>query len=162
MTHRNGQSDTSTAHNLTNRIHPPNGYRVGGATYVYQLTNQIRPHAKPGTQRKLDSSSFHWPNRIINRAQTSLRKQSQEVYSKKKIDLLIRLLQYFEFDRPSLPLLSLSEVRSRQKISAMRTYLLLVACVLASCLIPVPAADNGDKEDVGTVIGIDLGTTYSW
>ena len=23
-------------------------------------------------------------------------------------------------------------------------------------------ADDDDKEDIGTVIGIDLGTTYSW
>ncbi len=75
---------------MANQTRPPHTiwpigfiHQTGGWGYVYQLTNQIRPHAKPGTQRKLDSSSFHWPNRIINRAQTSLRKQSQEVYSKK-------------------------------------------------------------------------------
>ena len=26
----------------------------------------------------------------------------------------------------------------------------------------VPGEENGEKEDVGTVVGIDLGTTYSW
>ena len=36
--------------------------------------------------------------------------------------------------------------------------LLLVAGLLRSA----EPGDNGEKEDVGTVIGIDLGTTYSW
>ena len=36
---------------------------------------------------------------------------------------------------------------------------LVLACVLAGLCL-VRAAD--DKDDVGTVIGIDLGTTYSW
>lgn len=39
---------------------------------------------------------------------------------------------------------------------------LLFLSLLAGCLQLVPAADDGEKEDVGTVIGIDLGTTYSW
>ena len=40
----------------------------------------------------------------------------------------------------------------------------LLSLLLASCLQVIPAADKEeeDKEDVGTVIGIDLGTTYSW
>ena len=79
---------------------------------MYQLTNQIRPHAKPGTQRQLYSSSFYWPNRIINRAKKPLRKQSLGGLLQ-EIDLL---LHYFECDHPSLPLLSLSHSRSRQKI----------------------------------------------
>jgi hypothetical protein len=37
----------------------------------------------------------------------------------------------------------------------------LVVTLLATCLHLVPA-EEGEKEDVGTVIGIDLGTTYSW
>ena len=39
--------------------------------------------------------------------------------------------------------------------------ILVLACVLASLVSMVPAGSE-DKEDVGTVIGIDLGTTYSW
>lgn len=34
--------------------------------------------------------------------------------------------------------------------------------LLALCLHLLPAAAEEEKEDVGTVIGIDLGTTYSW
>ncbi len=43
----------------------------------------------------------------------------------------------------------------------MRISLLVIAAfvVLGLCLVH---AEDGDKEDVGTVIGIDLGTTYSW
>lgn len=42
----------------------------------------------------------------------------------------------------------------------MRLYLALGAlCLLASVLAK---DDKKEKEDVGTVIGIDLGTTYSW
>ena len=41
---------------------------------------------------------------------------------------------------------------------------LSVLCLVAALLRQVPAGENGGekKEDVGTVIGIDLGTTYSW
>ena len=39
---------------------------------------------------------------------------------------------------------------------------LLVFCLLAVSAQQLLAANGGDKEDVGTVIGIDLGTTYSW
>ena len=41
---------------------------------------------------------------------------------------------------------------------------LLILCLLAVGVQLGRAAGNGDgeKEDVGTVIGIDLGTTYSW
>jgi molecular chaperone DnaK (HSP70) len=39
-----------------------------------------------------------------------------------------------------------------------------LACVvlLAAALAAVARADADDKGDLGTVIGIDLGTTYSW
>lgn len=36
-------------------------------------------------------------------------------------------------------------------------FLLGLACFLASAL-----AKEDKKEEIGTVIGIDLGTTYSW
>ena len=38
------------------------------------------------------------------------------------------------------------------------------ASIFLLCLLPLLALskDKEDKEDVGTVIGIDLGTTYSW
>ena len=41
---------------------------------------------------------------------------------------------------------------------------LLILCLLAVGVQLGRSAGNGDgeKEDVGTVIGIDLGTTYSW
>lgn len=39
--------------------------------------------------------------------------------------------------------------------------ILCLACLLASLIAQVPAGGE-EKEDVGTVIGIDLGTTYSW
>ncbi len=39
---------------------------------------------------------------------------------------------------------------------------LLVVCALVALLRLVPASNGEDKDDVGTVIGIDLGTTYSW
>ena len=39
--------------------------------------------------------------------------------------------------------------------------LIVEACLLASLIALVPAGGE-EKEDVGTVIGIDLGTTYSW
>ena len=32
----------------------------------------------------------------------------------------------------------------------------------AACLAAGARADDDEKADVGTVIGIDLGTTYSW
>lgn len=38
-------------------------------------------------------------------------------------------------------------------------FLLGVICLLA-CVIA--KEDKKDKDEVGTVIGIDLGTTYSW
>lgn len=42
----------------------------------------------------------------------------------------------------------------------MRLYLALgVICLLASVLAK---EDKKEKDEVGTVIGIDLGTTYSW
>lgn len=42
----------------------------------------------------------------------------------------------------------------------MKLYLALGAlCLLASVLAK---DDKKDKDEVGTVIGIDLGTTYSW
>lgn len=42
----------------------------------------------------------------------------------------------------------------------MRLYLAFGAvCLLASVFAK---DDKKEKEDVGTVIGIDLGTTYSW
>ncbi len=34
--------------------------------------------------------------------------------------------------------------------------------VTAGLLVAVHGEENGEKEDIGTVIGIDLGTTYSW
>ena len=37
---------------------------------------------------------------------------------------------------------------------------ILLILLLGTCLEMVPAEE--EKEDVGTVIGIDLGTTYSW
>ncbi len=41
--------------------------------------------------------------------------------------------------------------------------ILPVLLVTAGLFVRVPGAEeNGGKEDVGTVIGIDLGTTYSW
>lgn len=39
---------------------------------------------------------------------------------------------------------------------------LILVSLLATCLHLVPATAEEEKEDVGTVIGIDLGTTYSW
>ena len=33
--------------------------------------------------------------------------------------------------------------------------------LVLTCLVALALAGD-DKEDVGTVIGIDLGTTYSW
>ena len=41
----------------------------------------------------------------------------------------------------------------------MRSIILLSSLLLGAYLV---AAEEGEKEDVGTVIGIDLGTTYSW
>ncbi|VDN12124.1 unnamed protein product [Dibothriocephalus latus] len=38
---------------------------------------------------------------------------------------------------------------------------LVVLCVFASCLLGISRSDSSKKEDYGTVIGIDLGTTYS-
>ena len=42
----------------------------------------------------------------------------------------------------------------------MRKFVLV--SLLALCLQLNGAAADEEKEDVGTVIGIDLGTTYSW
>lgn len=38
----------------------------------------------------------------------------------------------------------------------------LVAAVLLLLLGAARAEEEDKKEDVGTVVGIDLGTTYSW
>ena len=40
----------------------------------------------------------------------------------------------------------------------MKASLLLVLSLTALAL----AKEEGKKDDIGTVIGIDLGTTYSW
>ena len=41
--------------------------------------------------------------------------------------------------------------------------LLSLLLVTAGLFVRVPGEEeNGEKEDVGTVVGIDLGTTYSW
>jgi hypothetical protein len=42
----------------------------------------------------------------------------------------------------------------------MRAAVFVVAVFAAVALFA--RAENEDKEDFGTVIGIDLGTTYSW
>lgn len=43
----------------------------------------------------------------------------------------------------------------------MKVHILLgITCLLALAL--AAKDDKKEKEDVGTVIGIDLGTTYSW
>ncbi len=34
--------------------------------------------------------------------------------------------------------------------------------LLAALALLSYAKEDGDKKDIGTVIGIDLGTTYSW
>jgi len=39
---------------------------------------------------------------------------------------------------------------------------LALAVALALLSTSVSTKDDGKKADVGTVIGIDLGTTYSW
>ena len=41
----------------------------------------------------------------------------------------------------------------------MRVWSLLLG---AAAIAAVTTAADKEKEDVGTVIGIDLGTTYSW
>merc|ERR1719243_430036 len=38
---------------------------------------------------------------------------------------------------------------------------LLTVALVASAVVAIRAGDDDEKEDVGTVIGIDLGTTYS-
>ena len=43
----------------------------------------------------------------------------------------------------------------------MRTAGLFLLCLLPMLAFSKEKEDK-DKEDVGTVIGIDLGTTYSW
>ena len=40
--------------------------------------------------------------------------------------------------------------------------LLLAVCLVAAVMRLVLANGDDEKDDVGTVIGIDLGTTYSW
>ena len=42
----------------------------------------------------------------------------------------------------------------------MRTATIFLICLLP--LLALSKDDKDDKADVGTVIGIDLGTTYSW
>ena len=48
----------------------------------------------------------------------------------------------------------------------MKSICAFCALALASSLLLVSGEDKkdekADKKDVGTVIGIDLGTTYSW
>ncbi len=34
--------------------------------------------------------------------------------------------------------------------------------VLVTVVVVIAAEEKKEKDDVGTVIGIDLGTTYSW
>lgn len=34
--------------------------------------------------------------------------------------------------------------------------------LFAAAFVAVRAEEESEKEDIGTVIGIDLGTTYSW
>ena len=54
---------------------------------------------------------------------------------------------------------------SRKKQNYLRMKYLSVVVVIAALLRQVPAGEEGNtekKDSVGTVIGIDLGTTYSW
>lgn len=46
--------------------------------------------------------------------------------------------------------------------SERKMKLSLVAAVLLLLLGAARADEEDKKEDVGTVVGIDLGTTYSW
>jgi hypothetical protein len=39
---------------------------------------------------------------------------------------------------------------------------LLAAFFAFAALAVIAVSSNEDKKDIGTVIGIDLGTTYSW
>lgn len=54
-----------------------------------------------------------------------------------------------------------SSTRKRERMRYLS-----VVLVVAALLRIVPAGEDGaekkDKENIGTVIGIDLGTTYSW
>ena len=54
-----------------------------------------------------------------------------------------------------------SSTRKRERMRYLS-----VVLVVAALLRIVPAGEDGaekkDKENTGTVIGIDLGTTYSW
>ena len=45
-------------------------------------------------------------------------------------------------------------------IHKMRTATIFLICLLP--LLALSKDDKDDKADIGTVIGIDLGTTYSW
>ncbi len=40
--------------------------------------------------------------------------------------------------------------------------LVIFSMLVCLYLVPSCSSEDSDKEDVGTVIGIDLGTTYSW
>jgi len=40
--------------------------------------------------------------------------------------------------------------------------LLFSLCLLAVRVAPAEEEEEDEKEELGTVIGIDLGTTYSW
>ncbi|KAI5991038.1 Hsp70 protein-domain-containing protein [Pisolithus marmoratus] len=52
--------------------------------------------------------------------------------------------------------------RARSRCLASSLSLLFVALVACLCFCsPVTAQDSGKKSEYGTVIGIDLGTTYS-
>ena len=44
----------------------------------------------------------------------------------------------------------------------MKTVLQLSIATLLLCAVVFADDDEDKKESVGTVIGIDLGTTYSW
>lgn len=43
----------------------------------------------------------------------------------------------------------------------MRISILLISLCLLAVRV-TPAEEEEEKEELGTVIGIDLGTTYSW
>ena len=44
----------------------------------------------------------------------------------------------------------------------MKIHYVLILSVLALIVYGAEKKEDKDKKDVGTVIGIDLGTTYSW
>lgn len=44
----------------------------------------------------------------------------------------------------------------------MRLYILGALCLMAAVAVFAEEKKDKDKPDIGTVVGIDLGTTYSW